>query len=337
MLAGQQGQPVAAEGGSGQHRRDPGPVDPQASRAAGAALPRRVLAGLLYIVIRAALAVPRLVSAGTAPLRRLRRSRPAAALPPATSGPPAVRARPAPRLNARDLLDVIQRDAAAEAGENRFVALVTGGHAPRERLLGFAVQQTRLRGSDRRSLLYLASRSGDPASVFFAGLAETERHALDLLEIFAEALGGKAALGSGEPLPGCQAYPAYVAWLALNAPPADAVLALTASLAAWAGPFETMARALGDHPDYGLDERACAFFDLIATPAPHVETEALAIVQEHIDAGRPPVRARVYARLLRAYGQMFWGALTEDRVAPGPDAPARRRPGPAAKSSRQRP
>ncbi len=286
-----------------------------------------LLAALVYAMIwiaqGAAAAAPRAVSAGTAPLRWLRRSRPGTSLKPVAAGPGAVRARTGP--SARDMLDVIQSDAAAEAGENKFVALVTGGHAARERLLGFAVQQTRLRGSDRRSFLYLASRSGDPASVFFAGLAETERHALDLLEVFAGALGGRAALASGEPLPGCQAYPAYVAWLALNAPPADAVLALTASLATWADPFEAMAGALRENPGYGLDERACAFFDLIGTPAPQLETEALAVVQGHIDAGRPPVRARVYARLLRAYGRMFWSALAEDRPAPRPAAPARRR------------
>lgn len=286
-----------------------------------------LLAGLLYTVIRMAqaafTAVPGLVTVSTAPLRWLRRTRPAAAQAPAAIRPAAARARPGP--SASDLLDVIASDAAAEEeAENRFLALVTAGHAPRDRLLGFAVQQTRLRGSDRRSFLYLASRSGDPASVFFAGLAETERHALDLLEILGGALGGKAALGSAEPLPGCQAYPAYVAWLALNAPPADAVLALTAALSTWAGPLETMAQALRDNPGYGVDERACAFFDLIAASAPELETEALAIVQAHMDAGRPPVRARVYARTLRAYSRMFWSTLAEDRPVAG--APGRARP-----------
>jgi purine-cytosine permease-like protein len=288
-----------------------------------------LLAALVYAMIRtgqrAAAAAGWTLPAGTAPLRWLRRSQAAAGLPPAAAPPAAVTARTGP--SARDLLDVIQGDAAAEAAENRFLALVSGGQAPRERLLGFAVQQTRLRGSDRRSFLHLASRSGDPASVFFAGLAETERHALDLLEIFAEALGGKAELGSGEPRPGCQAYPAYVAWLALNAPPADAVLALTASLASWAGPFGAMAGALRDNPGYGLDERARAFFDLIGTPAPQAEREALAIVQEHIDAGRPPARARVYAHLLRSYERMFWNSLAEDRQRP------KKRPGPARQRS----
>jgi purine-cytosine permease-like protein len=288
-----------------------------------------LLAGLLYATIRMAQRAGATSPADTATLRWLRYIRLGASLPPAARLGTA-RARTGP--SARDMLDLIHSDAAAEVAENRFLPLVASGRAARERLLGFAVQQTRLRSSDRRSILYLASRSGHPASVFFAGLAETEQHALDLLDTLAAALDGKAALASEEPLAGCQAYPAYVAWLALNAPPADAVLALTASLATWAGPLETMGRALREHPGYGLDERACAFFDLVAAPAPQLETDALAVVQGHIDAGRPPVRARAYARLLRAYGHMFWDALADDRLAPGPA----RRQRPKARPARQK-
>jgi hypothetical protein len=178
------------------------------------------------------------------------------------------------------MLEAIRSDATADAGENQFLALLSSGPDARQRLVLFAVQQARLRSSDRRSFLYLASRSNGPASSFFAGLAETERHALDLLAIFAEGLTGrKAPPDGGDALPGCQAYPSFVAWLALNAPPADAALALTANLATWAGPFQIMARVLRQGPGYGLDDRACAFFDLIATPAPQVEAQALAIVQ----------------------------------------------------------
>ncbi|MFF7994362.1 hypothetical protein ACFZDG_31860 [Kitasatospora xanthocidica] len=35
------------------------------------------------------------------------------------------------------------------------------------------------------------------------------------------------------PLPGCQAYPAYLAWLALNGRPSAAAAALVANFAAW--------------------------------------------------------------------------------------------------------
>jgi hypothetical protein len=53
---------------------------------------------------------------------------------------------------------------------------------------------------------------------------------LRLLERFAAAVG----LGPDyEPLAGCQAYPAYVAWLALNGSPADVALAFLANLESW--------------------------------------------------------------------------------------------------------
>ncbi|MGH1556182.1 hypothetical protein ACRAWF_43600 [Streptomyces sp. L7] len=51
---------------------------------------------------------------------------------------------------------------------------------------------------------------------------------------FAEACGvDESRLRTYEPLAGCQAYPAYVAWLALNADPTDVVSALTSNFAEW--------------------------------------------------------------------------------------------------------
>ncbi|MFD0382255.1 hypothetical protein ACFQ2B_06830 [Streptomyces stramineus] len=44
------------------------------------------------------------------------------------------------------------------------------------------------------------------------------------------------------------------------------MVALTANFAAWAGYCATVGRALRTH--YGFDDRACAFFDFFAEPAP---------------------------------------------------------------------
>ena len=218
------------------------------------------------------------------------------------------------QVSPRGMLEAIRSDAAAEAGENQFLSAIADGQAARERLALFAVQQARLRSSDRRSFLYLASRSNGPASTFFAGLAEAERHALDLLAVFAGALTGRTGPAGGDALPGCQAYPSFVAWLALNAPPADAALALAANMITWAGQFAAMAGALRQDHSFGLDERALEFFDLIATPAPQVETQALAVAGAYTDTGWPPDRARGYARMLRSYAQMFWVAMAEAPV-----------------------
>jgi purine-cytosine permease-like protein len=252
-----------------------------------------------------------------------RAARASSRLAPERSGRPeqpgAARRKAPARVTPRALLEMIRSDAAAERGENQFLPLIADGPAARERLALFALQQARLRSSDRRSFLYLASRSYGPASSFFAGLAETERHALDLLEVFGEALTGrKGPPAGGDALPGCQAYPAFVAWLALNASPADVALALTANMVTWAEPFADLARALRENPGFELGERAFAFFDLIATPAPQVETQALAVAGAYSDTGWPPDRARGYARMLRAYGQMFWAAAAEAPVVETP-------------------
>lgn len=258
-----------------------------------------LLAGVIY----AALGIARAARASS----RLAPARPQRAGP--------ARRGAAARVSPRGMLEAIRSDATAEAAENEFLALIAGEQVVRERLALFAVQQARLRASDRRSFLYLASRSNGAASSFFAGLADAERRALDLLEVFAEALTGRKGPPAGsDVLPGCQAYPSFVAWLALNAPPADAALALTANLVTWAAPFAGLARALRQNPGYGLDQRAVAFFDLIATPSPQVETQALAVVQAYTDSGWPPDRARGYARMLRSYAQMFWAALAEAPV-----------------------
>ncbi|MEU6160264.1 transcriptional regulator [Streptomyces sp. NPDC047130] len=117
--------------------------------------------------------------------------------------------------------------------------------------------------------------------------------------------------GDGDALrPGCQAYPAFVAWLALNAAPAGTVLALAANFAAWGGYCGRIATGLREH--YGLDDRACAFFDLFAAPSPEHERTVLAAVQEWAEAGRIDEAAvRRHGRLLRAYEAGFWDALVD--------------------------
>jgi purine-cytosine permease-like protein len=245
---------------------------------------------------------------------------------PARSSPVTESAPPPAKPTAAGILAAIRQQGAVPADDS-FLPMITSGTAGRDLLYRFAVEQARLRASNRRSFLYLASRSPEPASLFFAELAETERHALDLLAIFADAVRVKGGPGAGDPLPGCHAYPACVAWLALGAHPADTALALTAVRPAWSTTFGIMSRSLRDSPGYGLSERACAFFDLLAAPAPEAEAQTLAIVQRSLDAGQPPARAGVYARLLASYTTMFWTTLA------GQAEPARRMvPDPAART-----
>ncbi len=133
------------------------------------------------------------------------------------------------------LLDTVRGELAPAEGANRLVPLVAEGRLPLERLAALAGEEYRIIRSDRRSFLVLAARFPDPPAVdFFIGLAQGETLALSKLLAFAAALGmDEAALEAYEPRPGCQAYPAYVAWLALNGSEADVALALVANFAAW--------------------------------------------------------------------------------------------------------
>ena len=208
--------------------------------------------------------------------------------------------------SASDLLDTIRRELAPDEGENLFVPLVEQGKAPVSAIGSLAAEEMRIVASDWRSFLTLAARSPEPAARgFFSALAQGESLVLPMLPPLASAAG--FAPDGYRPQPGCQAYPAFVAWLALNAEPAAAVLAILANFAAWGGYCSTIAAALRKH--YGFADEACAFFDFFATPVPELEEQALAAVQAGLDSGVSLDAARDHGRLLQSYELMFWNTL----------------------------
>jgi hypothetical protein len=215
-------------------------------------------------------------------------------------------------LTATDLLERARTELAHGEDDNRLMPLIAAGQAPVRVLGALAAEQHQIIVSDWRSFLALAARSATPADgEFFTGLAQGETMVLPKLAAFAAACGmdGKA-LDAYQPLPGCQAYAAYLAWLALNGEPTDVVLALTVNFAAWGSYCGTVAGALRKH--YGFDDEACAFFDFFAAPAPEMERQALATVQSGLDAGRHTPAAFGYGRLLQSYELMFWNTLAEE-------------------------
>jgi len=213
--------------------------------------------------------------------------------------------------SARELLESARRELAPGEHDNRLVPLIAQGAASREALAALAAEQQRIIASDWRSFLVLASRSPDPAAgAFFVDLAQGEVLALEKLSQYAAACGlGEQALREYQPRAGCQAYPSYIAWLALNGEPSDVVLAVVANFSAWGAFCATVAQALRAH--YGFDDAGCAFFDFFAAPAPDGDEPALAVVQAGLDAGRVTGQARKYGRLLQSYELMFWNTLAE--------------------------
>jgi len=213
--------------------------------------------------------------------------------------------------SARELLDSIRRDLAPGEHENRLVPLIAKGAASRKALAALAAEQHRIITSDWRSFLVLASRSADPvAGSFFTELAEGEVLALEKVAGFAAACGLDArALSDYKPRAGCQGYPSYLAWLALNGEPSDVVLAVVANFSAWGSYCGTVAQALREH--YGFDDSGCGFFDFFAAPAPGGDNAALAVVQAGLDSGRGTDQAREYGRMLQSYELMFWNTLAD--------------------------
>ena len=213
--------------------------------------------------------------------------------------------------SARELLESAREELAAGEHENRLIPLIGRGAASRDVLAALAAEQHRIIASDWRSFLLLASRSGDPkAGGFFLDLARGEVLALEKVAQFAAACGlGEQDLRDYKPRAGCQAYPSYLAWLALNGEPSDVVLAVVANFSAWGSYCKTVAQALRVH--YGFDDAGCAFFDFFAAPAPGGDEPALVVVQAGLDAGRGTDKPLEYGRLLQSYELMFWNTLAE--------------------------
>ena len=214
--------------------------------------------------------------------------------------------------SARELLESIRAELAPAESENRLVPLIEQGAAAPAVFGTIAGEESHIVRSDWRSIHLLASRADEPtAREFFAGLAQGEGLALAKLPALAAAGGmDEDALGAYEPLAGCQAYPAYFAWLALNGEPADVIVAVVANFAAWGDYCGRIATAMREQ--YGLDDEACGFFDFFATPVPAVVEQAVAAVQAGIDAGRSNEReARRYGRLFQTYELMFWNTIAD--------------------------
>ncbi|MFH8344225.1 transcriptional regulator [Streptomyces sp. NPDC018045] len=217
------------------------------------------------------------------------------------------------REAAGDLLAAAVRAPAPDAADNRLVARIAVGEAPREVFALPALEQHQIIASDRHGFRHLARRSdGDPpVAAFFEALTEGESMALGALGGFADACGLCAdAVRDHEPPAGCQACPSYVARPALDAEPVDVVIARTADFAAWGGHCATVAHALRTR--YAFPGAACAFFDFFAEPAPELTGLARAAVRYGVDTSRvTPRLAHRYGRLLQEYELMFWATLAK--------------------------
>jgi thiaminase len=216
--------------------------------------------------------------------------------------------------SAREILLKTQAELTPPPGSNRLLPLLADGSAPVSVMGVLGAEERKIIASDWRAFLTLAAKTDERNTrAFFTDLAGGEALSLDLLPPLIEASGFDER--HYEPKPGAQAYAAYVASLALNAAPVDALLALYANFAAFGEFCAEISASL--RANYGFDEQATAFFDFFATPVPEMEQQAVDAIQAALDDGWRPREARRHGRLLLAYELMFWNTLAD--LAQSPD------------------
>jgi pyrroloquinoline quinone (PQQ) biosynthesis protein C len=190
-----------------------------------------------------------------------------------------------------------------------WLARLEAGRISSEGLRAFAGEQLHIVPSDLRSFEMLANRFPDePAHGYLEGMAGGERTALEALERFAAAVGlDGEARRAYEPLPGCQAYPSYVARLARDGTAAEVAGAFLVNLEAWGGNCARMLTAL--RSVYGLTDQACAFFAVFAGPTTELERVSLEVIDAGLAQGAAPTAIARAARLLQSYELCYWDSL----------------------------
>jgi thiaminase len=215
-------------------------------------------------------------------------------------------------MSARQILDELRQELAGVETTNRFVDRIATGALPLRVVRALACEEYRTTRADQRSFTMLAARYPEsPAGEYFLGLASGEVVAIERLRDMATAVSLTAGdLEAYEPDPRCQAYPAYVAWLALNGTAADAVIGLVSNFATWGEYCGSISRALRQH--YQLDESGTGFFDLFGGESDsRSEALATAVIEASLESGAVSASGRRAARMLHAYELMFWDALVD--------------------------
>ena len=219
-----------------------------------------------------------------------------------------------PVTEARQLVDAIRTelsDLERLMRDHPYLRTLEAKQASMDNLKAFAGEQYSIIRSDLRSAALMVSRFGAaPSGALLREILEGEAQALSLLLDFAKALGlDEDQLREHEPQPGAQAYPAYVASLALYGSEAEIGAAFLVNFPSFGHCTRRMSAAL--QGNYGLTQQDVAFFDLFASPIPNFEDNALQMIQAGLDLGASPTLVRRAARLLQAYEKLFWDTIAE--------------------------
>lgn len=190
-----------------------------------------------------------------------------------------------------------------------YLAALEAKRFPVEKLRLFPGEQRYIISSDLRSIGLLINRHAHlPSRDYLLALLAGEASALEAVNDLAAGLAmTRDELLAYEPMPGCQAYPAYVAWLAAYGSDADFAAAFLVNLPAWGAACGRVSAAL--RSQYNLDEKATAFLDAFAAPAGDFEEASLEVIQDGLDRGLDPKTIARAARMIQAYELQYWDTL----------------------------
>ena len=192
-----------------------------------------------------------------------------------------------------------------------YLAALEDGRIPRQNLRLIAGEQYHIINSDLRSITLLLDRHSHlPSRDYLLESLRAEAGARAALLIFARACDmSESDLRAYEPLPGCQAYPAYVAWLGAYGSDAEFAAAFLVNLPAWGAACGRMSEALKSA--YNLPVDAVLFFDLFAQGDQSFEESSLRVIQDGLDRGVDSRLVARAARLIQSYELLYWDALYE--------------------------
>jgi len=221
-----------------------------------------------------------------------------------------------PVNEARKLVDALRRELAGLENQIRdhpYPRALEAHQVSIENLKAFAGEQYNIIRSDFRSDALMVNRFGTTRSgTLLHGIMDGEAQALPLLLDFAKALGlDEDQLRKYEPRPGAQAFPAYVASLALYGSEAEIGAAFLMNFPIFGENTGRMSAAL--QRNYGLTQHDVAFFDFFASPIPNFECDALSMIQQGLDHEASPSLVERAARLLQAYEKLFWDTVAEEK------------------------
>ncbi|GAB2881513.1 thiaminase II/PqqC family protein [Microbulbifer echini] len=177
----------------------------------------------------------------------------------------------------------------------------------------FALEQRLIIQSDLRNNALSLHRFGGSSSKvikkFFYRLIVNEVSASEQLPVLIQALNiSESQITKYRPLAGAQAYPAYTAWLANYAQPAEIAAALLINFQSFGKNVGRMAKALKQYK--GLSDSQLEFLINFSTLPSDFREQAIAIVSQGLAAGVRESDIETRVRLIQVYESNFWNALS---------------------------